>query len=166
MTFGRPITIPRTWQTEVPSLIDDEFLSRGSVGVQPPGSSPRLSLFISSITLFEILDDVLHKFYIQEDSRSQMKNQFIAQWSLENAMDVSKLNTRLEDFMNNLPTHLRPGGPSESSSLDENSSTTLQMRVLNGRFVASFYSAVYAYYRCSSPRYSDFSTFACYCYDL
>ena len=141
MTFGRPITIPRTWHTEVPSLIDDEFLSRDLIGVQPPGSSPRFSLFISSIALLEILDDVLHKFYIQEDGKSHIRNQPITQWSLENAMDVSKLNTRLEDFMTNLPTHLRPGGPSESLGLNENNPITLQMRVLNGRFVASFNSA-------------------------
>jgi hypothetical protein len=135
MTFGRPTTIPRTWHTDVPSLIDDEYLSTTGHGEQPPSSPSRMGLFVYSAILFDILDDVLSSFYVQDMGKLQPRNYEIRHWSPERSMEVFKLNTKLDHFMTTLPDYLQPADTSASFCQNSDSYITLQMRVLNCRFV-------------------------------
>ena len=58
--FGRPSLLRlRDCDVPEPSPVDDEFITRESVGVPPPGTECRLSAFIVSLRIMVVLESVL-----------------------------------------------------------------------------------------------------------
>lgn len=58
--FGRPSTLRlRDCDVAEPSPVDDEFITRDSIGTPPPGSECRLSAFIVSLRIMVVLESVL-----------------------------------------------------------------------------------------------------------
>ncbi|KAK2688920.1 hypothetical protein QWA68_012498 [Fusarium oxysporum] len=62
-TFGRPVLHCRPHTVPLPEPIDDEYLSEVDEGCQPEDSPSRITFFVYNMKLFEILDDILSKFY-------------------------------------------------------------------------------------------------------
>ncbi|EDO00513.1 hypothetical protein SS1G_14383 [Sclerotinia sclerotiorum 1980 UF-70] len=71
MTFGRP-TMIRTgsWDVPEPAIIDDQYLSSDSQGVQQSGLHSRMYLFVYSLRLFDIMDEILSEFYVLQGGKS------------------------------------------------------------------------------------------------
>lgn len=135
MTFGRPTTIPRTWNVERPSMVDDEYLLQDGTASQPCGLLSRLGLFFYSIELFEILDEILATFYVHDNGKlvplHDGKDQKTTDW----LAGVLALNSSLDEFiLKRLPDHLRPS-PASPSRQKETTHITLQVNVLHGRLV-------------------------------
>lgn len=58
--FGRPSLLRlRDCDVPEPSPVDDEFITRESVGVPPPGTECRLSAFIVSLRIMVVLESIL-----------------------------------------------------------------------------------------------------------
>jgi hypothetical protein len=135
-TFGRPVTLSRFWSVKPPQAIDDEFLQHIGEGCQPPGLHSKMDGFVYSISLFDILDNVLSTMY-------SPSNNEIEHLSEENPhvkftkrlVSTFTLNSQLDHLLQNIPTHVK---------LQENSAGTadkmkrcfqVQAKTLNCRFV-------------------------------
>lgn len=58
--FGRPPMIRlRDCDLGEPAMVDDEFITRDGVGIQPPGSTSRMCAFIWGIRVFMVMESVL-----------------------------------------------------------------------------------------------------------
>lgn len=103
MTFGRPLMVRDSYNTRIPSLIDDEYLQETGIGTQPTNIPSRMGLFVSSCKLFEILSDILSSFYVGKDDLDS-KNDARMQ---ELATDVLNFNRRLDQFSASIPGYLK-----------------------------------------------------------
>ncbi|KAI0777449.1 fungal-specific transcription factor domain-containing protein [Trametes elegans] len=58
--FGRPPMI-RLWDCDVgePTIVDDEFITRDGVGLQPQETESRMSAFVNCVRLFIVLESVI-----------------------------------------------------------------------------------------------------------
>ncbi|KAF5681232.1 hypothetical protein FHETE_21 [Fusarium heterosporum] len=105
-TFGRPVLHSRRHAIPLPEPIDDEYLSESDEGCQPENSPSRISFFIHSMKLFDILDEVLRLFYSHgyqnlADDGTVIPAQYLS--------DLPRLCSELDQFVENLPDHLKPG---------------------------------------------------------
>lgn len=58
--FGRPPMLRlRDCDVGEPTIVDDEFITRDGVGLQPPETESRLSAFVSCVRLFIVLESVI-----------------------------------------------------------------------------------------------------------
>ncbi|EIW56190.1 uncharacterized protein TRAVEDRAFT_128689 [Trametes versicolor FP-101664 SS1] len=58
--FGRPPMLRlRDCDVGEPTIVDDEFITRDGVGMQPPETESRLSAFVSCVRLFIVLESVI-----------------------------------------------------------------------------------------------------------
>lgn len=130
MTFGGPPMILTSFTTEVPSLIDDEYLFREGEGVQPPTKPTVMGLCVYSCGLFEILADILVSFYSPKSGSSlgspEKQHIMITQ--------VLNFNSRLDRFLASVPKRLKVDGKDVSQSQEEES-LSLQREVLHRRYV-------------------------------
>ncbi|KAM3079687.1 hypothetical protein ACMFMG_006099 [Clarireedia jacksonii] len=134
MTFGRPTMIRAgSWNTLVPAMIDDEHLLVVGEGTQPSGSLSRMCLFIYSLQLFEIMDEILSSFYIQDSTRKgkQIGKNTDGRWSIDDLSDVLIINTKLDRFKSALPPFLQADDQHRTSRMH----STLQAKVLQSRFL-------------------------------
>lgn len=110
-TFGRPVLHCGPNLVPLPQAIDDEYLLEVGEGRQPDDKPSRMSFFIQSIALFDILNDILTKFYSHPNrSQAEMPSEYLT--------EIPRLCSRLEGFLDGLPQHLKiqqnsekPGGP-------------------------------------------------------
>ncbi|KAH8597520.1 fungal-specific transcription factor domain-containing protein [Bisporella sp. PMI_857] len=105
-TFGRPVLLSKKSKVKVPEPIDDEFLRETGEGFQQPDHPARIECFVYSINLFDILDEVLSTFYSHsgdDTGHSPRSNPDTAQ----SFRETFALNSRLDEFLKNLPLHLR-----------------------------------------------------------
>jgi hypothetical protein len=65
MTLGRPTSLSGAWPVQLPVAIDDEYMDATSVtGIQQPNNVfPRISFFIHTIKLYDILGKILDTVY-------------------------------------------------------------------------------------------------------
>ena len=106
-TFSRPATLPGSWKVQRPQVIDDEFLQHVGEGFQPPGLRSYFEGFVYSLSLFEILDDVLASIYhlLEDDNNDDHQNHGkIFATRLANTL---LLNSRLDNLIDRIPNHLR-----------------------------------------------------------
>ena len=131
-TFGRPTLLSRNWPVPFPLAIDDEVLSQTSEGVQPPGTHSQLDGFIHSLGFFDLLGDVLSAFYnpAEEQSRSHKSPGTQPPSSLSSTL---ALNSRLDEFLGNLPPHLQLHREINLSGIPETGIFELQARTLHFR---------------------------------
>jgi hypothetical protein len=132
MTFGRPTMIcAGSWDTPVPTMIDDEYLLVDGEGTQPPGKHPRMCLFVYSIQLFEIMDEILSSFYIQDSTRKGKRRDrnTDGQWSIDDLTKILIINTKLDRFKGALPQFLKADDQQSASQTH----VTLQAKVLRSR---------------------------------
>lgn len=137
MTFGRPSMICSKVDVLVPSLIDDEYLGERGEGVQPADLPSRLGLFVSSCTLFGLLEEILATFYRDQSGVSSQRQAHGATSASEILASVLDLNRRLDLFVANVPEYLRvpaQGAP----SVPREDHVHLQQQVLYCRQVFAY----------------------------
>lgn len=126
MTFGRPLMVNKSYNTPVPSLIDDDYLQRIGEGIQPLSVPSRLGLFVYSCRLFEILADILSCFYADStNGRNESKTSI-----QDMIVDVLKFNRRLDTFTDSIPEYLCTDRSIELTLNEKNSYINLQQQVL------------------------------------
>ncbi|RDW63567.1 hypothetical protein BP6252_11112 [Coleophoma cylindrospora] len=107
-TFGRPKLLSKPGIGDAPEAIDDEFLQQEGEGQQPCGLPARMACTAYSYGLFDILDDVLSTFYSQNSSvDSNACPNDLRRTSLQSLFDVLTMNSRLDDLVNGIPSHLK-----------------------------------------------------------
>lgn len=113
------------------------FLSETSEGIQPPGTPSQLDFFIHSLDFFDILGDVLEAFYLSTEKEAAqtmegLKKKHLAQQQFTATLGLS---SRLDEFLDCLPQHLKPGtSPATSKCLTREifqlQAQTLHLRAL------------------------------------
>lgn len=135
MTFGRPTMISqKTSGTEIPAMIDDEYLLQDSIGIQPPHLPSRMGLFVSSLRLFDILDEILSICYLKPVGISQ-KDEQLAKNSSHLLAETLRLNSLLDHLYQNIPSFLRLGDDDDQAAPSSPNHITLQINVLRCRFL-------------------------------
>ncbi|KAG5790027.1 hypothetical protein H9Q69_010921 [Fusarium xylarioides] len=122
--------LPCSSRVPLPLTIDDEYLLETGEGTQPPGSPCRLGLFVYTIRLLEILDEVLKCFYTQDAQESDEQTEMPLL-----ALDkMLTLNSKLDIFLDGLPDYLKLYGGSPDLDTQQGN-TLLQPRILYCRFL-------------------------------
>ncbi len=134
MTFGRPAMISSKATIKFTSLIDDEHLLKEGFGSQPPGVPSHMGLFIFSLELFDIMDDILSTFYLHGDRKLLSKQSSPAEGPLA-ISEILKFDSRLESFYESLPAHLNVGRATPSPIPAGSGHISLQSNILYCRCV-------------------------------
>ncbi|KAF4852439.1 Sorbicillinoid biosynthetic cluster transcription factor sor3 [Colletotrichum siamense] len=117
-TFGRAVLLSRQYSTPAPAIIDDEYLSDITEGSQAVGRPSYLACFVHSLALFDVLKEILAKFYGEGDGSSDLKSRSLS--------DVLQLSAKLDDLNDSFPVYLREGA--SLSQYDESVKGSLQMQ--------------------------------------
>jgi hypothetical protein len=137
MTFGRPTMISSASDVPAPLMIDDEYLLIVGEGVQPEGTPSRMALFVCSLRLYDILRDVLSKFYKDDLNQRPVPDVTLSR-SQHMVTDTLALNHRLDEFLDHVPAYVRAADtPLASHVHNEENHTRLQERILYSRLVNS-----------------------------
>ncbi|KXT11592.1 hypothetical protein AC579_3123 [Pseudocercospora musae] len=131
MTFGRPSMLGTTTDVPIPGAIDDEYLADRGVGIQPANVPSRLGLFVSSCRLFELLEEVLERFYRDGPSQKQPNG---TETPADIVGPVLDLNRRLDVFEQSVPGYLRVFDQGSINGRNEDH-VQLQQQVLYCRFL-------------------------------
>lgn len=126
MTFGRPFMVYSSYNTPIPSLIDDKYLQIAGEGLQPASVPSHMGLFVYSCKLFEILADTLSTFYTRAPGNDVENGSSVE----EMISNILKLVRRLENFDQTLPCYLKPASNANSSVSDQDGYINLQQQVL------------------------------------
>ncbi|KAF8537535.1 fungal-specific transcription factor domain-containing protein [Trichophaea hybrida] len=136
MTFGHPSMISIHSQVTLPLEIDDEFIgNENTLCEQPDGRPSRMSFYISTLKLYDILGEILSIFYDSSGSRSVITAS--GEKTDRYYQSLLKLDRMLLDFQRELPPFLR------FHSVDKNNHpyaseypfTTRQANVLHARYL-------------------------------
>ncbi|KAH7237922.1 fungal-specific transcription factor domain-containing protein [Fusarium solani] len=127
-TFGRPAMLSHSSLVPLPLLIDDEHLLEDREGTQPADSPCRMGLFVYTVQLLDILNEVLHCFYA-EASPAQVVASNHQGGSMPDLHEMLRLNSKLDLFLETLPSHLRLQTVSTNSDAPTGSAL-LQARIL------------------------------------
>ncbi|KAF5528159.1 Sorbicillinoid biosynthetic cluster transcription factor sor3 [Colletotrichum aenigma] len=117
-TFGRSVLLSRQYSTPAPAIIDDEYLSEITEGSQVVGRPSYLACFVHSLALFDVLKEILAKFYAEGDCSSDLKSRSLS--------DVLRLSAKLDELNDSFPVYLREGA--SLSQYDESLKGSLQMQ--------------------------------------
>ncbi|KAJ0158904.1 Positive regulator of purine utilization [Colletotrichum tanaceti] len=119
-TFGRPVLISCHYPVPTPATVDDEHLAETTEaeGVQPPDRPSYLVFFVRSLELFDVLNEILAKFYSDGDYASDRRAEYLNH--------VLQLSSRLDDLGASLPDYLREDA--DLSGFDEELRGCLQMQ--------------------------------------
>jgi len=136
-TFGRPVTLSRFWNVKPPQAIDDEFLQHVGKGCQPPGLHSKMDGFVYSISLFDILDNVLSTIYSSSNDKIEHPPQENSHLTFTRRLvSTFTLNSQLDDLLQNIPTHLKLQGNFTDNAGQMERCFQVQAKTLNCRFVA------------------------------
>jgi hypothetical protein len=136
MTFGRPPLLPLSHKVPRPLPLDDEFLRSDGEGVQPREVPSRMSMFVSSSILFDILYKVLCRLYFNE-AYPNSQRQGLESTIVVMLPDIMDLNRELDQFSMSIPDYLRWQENSACPQVySQNGHVTLQQHVLQCRFVS------------------------------
>ncbi|KAF5515399.1 Sorbicillinoid biosynthetic cluster transcription factor sor3 [Colletotrichum siamense] len=117
-TFGRSVLLSRQYSTPAPAIIDDEYLSDTTEGTQVAGRPSYLACFVHSLALFDVLKEILAKFYGEGDCSSDLKSRSLS--------DVLQLSAKLDELNDAFPVYLREGA--SLPQYDESLKGSLQMQ--------------------------------------
>lgn len=121
-----------TSKIPLPLLIDDEYLSETEEGEQPPDKLSYMGLFVYSIKLLDILEEILSTFYSQQDSLNDSPYVNFQEKFRQEMHNILRLNSKLDAFVNTLPEYLCNHTHSEGGG-DQAKSSVLEAKVLQAR---------------------------------
>ncbi|KAH7146826.1 fungal-specific transcription factor domain-containing protein [Dactylonectria estremocensis] len=106
-TFGRPAMLPNSSSVPLPLIVDDEYLLEDGEGTQPVTSQCRIGSFVYTIQLLDILNEVLHSFYAEDDQAQAPTTGKHEDRSMPDLHEMLRLNSKLDRFLETLPISLR-----------------------------------------------------------
>ena len=113
-----------------PQAIDDEYLSLDDEGCQPDDSPSRLAFFREYIAFCEITMGQMHKLRTLDHHTSENRSPMTFTRYLS---DVPQMCLQLDEFLDNLPQHLK-----RPSSTSTNDCFVMQGLLLKMRFVQEY----------------------------
>ncbi|KAJ6038242.1 fungal-specific transcription factor domain-containing protein [Penicillium canescens] len=116
-TFGRPAMLTHSSLVPLPLMVDDEYLLENGEGTQPVASKCRIGVFIHSIHLLDILNEVLSSFYPGNGGAQVSTTGNHLERSTPDMHEMLRLNLKLDQFFESLPRELRLQAPSENSGV-------------------------------------------------
>ncbi|OBT45237.1 hypothetical protein VE00_03662 [Pseudogymnoascus sp. WSF 3629] len=135
-TFGRPVTLSRFWDVKKPQAIDDEFLQHVGKGCQPLGLHSKMDGFVYSISLFDILDNVLSTIYSSSSDKIEHPSQENPHLIFtQRLVSTFTLNSQLDDLLKNIPTHLKLQGNFTDNAGQMKRCFQVQAKTLNCRIL-------------------------------
>ncbi|CCX33498.1 Similar to Uncharacterized transcriptional regulatory protein C3C7.04; acc. no. O14130 [Pyronema omphalodes CBS 100304] len=135
MTFGRPSMISLHSQVTLPLEVDDEHIqAESTICEQPEGRPSRISFFIQTLKLYDILGEILAYFYDSSGSKCSLSTNEKAD---DYYQSLLRLDRRLLDFQRELPPFLRlhPIDKNNCPYSHEYPFTTRQANVLHARYL-------------------------------
>ncbi|KAH6961755.1 fungal-specific transcription factor domain-containing protein [Ilyonectria sp. MPI-CAGE-AT-0026] len=128
-TFRRPAMLSNSSSVPLPLMVDDEYLLEDGEGTQPVTSQCRIGSFVYTVQLLDILKEVLHSFYAEDGETQAPTTGKHEQRPMPDLHEMLRLNSKLDRFLEDLPTNLRMQNvPWNSEALTGN--PLLQARVL------------------------------------
>jgi hypothetical protein len=124
-TFGRPVLHCRPHAIPLPKPIDDEYLSEFDEGCQPENSPSRIAFFIYNMKLFDVLDEILCKFYSHGYQKLAQDGTVTSSQYLS---DVPRLCSELDQFVESLPGHLK--ADRDMGALEDESASCFHMQAM------------------------------------
>lgn len=119
----------------LPLLVDDEFLLSNGEGQQPEDTISYLGLFVSSITLYEIMADVLAMSSAYRELRLRETQKSRPWWDFHSLDRILEINKALEEFELSLPTHLRAPQSYDEAIKNSQRMAWIQAKILHCRYV-------------------------------
>jgi hypothetical protein len=133
MTFGRPMMTSGAPEVPKPLIIDDRYLAVDCEGRQPDGCPSQLALFVSSTSLYDILDEILAKLY---QRRRDQQPVLAPDSSLQQTLaTILALNARLDSFLDSVPEYLQTTSAMSPFNLETAGHIRLQQQILHCRYV-------------------------------
>jgi hypothetical protein len=116
----------------IPQPIDDEYLSTTGEGQQPEGVPSRIGTNVFWIRSTAIIDDMRAMLAARQSSSKSNSNSNLVG---PDPGAILRLNSRIEDVLSEMPSHLRPEADHPSMGLDEEQAAVFryQGRVLRTR---------------------------------
>ncbi|EGU86233.1 hypothetical protein FOXB_03255 [Fusarium oxysporum f. sp. conglutinans Fo5176] len=128
-TFGRPAMLSHSSLVPLPLMVDDEYLLEDGEGTQPAATLCRMGLFVYTVKLLDILNEMLHCFYAEAGHAQVVTIGNHQERSMPDLHEMLRLNSKLDQFLEALPSNLRlqtvSGNPDAPSG-----SALLQARIL------------------------------------
>ncbi|KAG6996506.1 Sorbicillinoid biosynthetic cluster transcription factor 2 [Fusarium oxysporum f. sp. conglutinans] len=106
-TFGRPAMLPNSSSVPLPLIVDDEYLLEDGEGTQPVTLQCRIGSFIYIVRLLDILNEVLHLFYREDDQAHAATARKHEERSMPDLHELLRLNSKLDRFLEALPRNLK-----------------------------------------------------------
>jgi hypothetical protein len=120
-------------RVDLPAIIDDEDLEHDqATQTQSINRSPQIGLFVYTIHLFDILEDILDAFYPDTEDVLPDDTQLIAEWP-KVLNRLIELEHRLEEYRTSLPPMYKIDDSQGGRREAEDASLLLQARVLRNR---------------------------------
>lgn len=119
----------------IPAAIDDEYLSETGEEEQPPSRPSYLVFFVHSLALFDILNDILAKFYDDADDQT-------ADEVSQSLSDVLRLSSQLDDLSESFPPYLREEAILAEYSDDLAACLQMQANILKSRSGSFIFSSL------------------------
>jgi len=139
MTYGRPTMTSGPFDVLPPLAIDDEYLD--GEGGQPQGIPSRMNLFVYSVQLFDIMDDILSNFYSHQGGVV-----LDGRWQLD--LDISEalsyilgVDARMNEWKESIPDFLQPGTNIKYHAEVWYHDVVLQSSILRNRYDWAFAEA-------------------------
>ncbi|EXL68066.1 hypothetical protein FOPG_15863 [Fusarium oxysporum f. sp. conglutinans race 2 54008] len=133
-TFGRPAMLSHSSLVPLPLMVDDEYLLEDGEGTQPAATLCRMGLFVYTVKLLDILNEMLHCFYAEAGHAQVVTIGNHQERSMPDLHEMLRLNSKLDQFLEALPSNLRlqtvSGNPDAPSG-----SALLQARILYCRLL-------------------------------
>ena len=107
--FGRPPVIRlRDCDVPEPELVDDDFITKDNVGLQPPGVTPLMSAFVACNRLYVIVEAVLDVHPVAQFTNPSMN--FLARASsalsgFRQSRDLKEAEAVLDEWCQVLPQY-------------------------------------------------------------
>ncbi|UPK92470.1 hypothetical protein LCI18_003405 [Fusarium solani-melongenae] len=133
-TFGRPAMLPHNSQVPLPLMVDDEYLLKDGEGTQAAAIQCRMGLFVYTVQLFDILGEILDCFYAEAGQAKNLTTGKHQERSMSDLHEMLRLNSKLDQFLEALPSNLRLQTLLESSETPIGTAL-LQARILYCRFL-------------------------------
>ncbi|KAL5313451.1 hypothetical protein ACEPPN_019184 [Leptodophora sp. 'Broadleaf-Isolate-01'] len=133
-TFGRPTMLPDSSSVPLPLIVDDEYLLEDGEGTQPITLQCRIGSFVYTIQLLDILNEVLHSFYAEDDQAQTRTDGKYEERSMPDLYEMLRLDSKLDRFLEALPSNLKLQSLLMSSDAPTGN-CLLQARVLYCRFL-------------------------------
>jgi hypothetical protein len=111
MLFGRPLMIhdQDAYLVQLPIAQDDQYIT--STSILPSTQPSKMTFYIATLQLYQILGDILRELYSPRDDYRTMKEE---QW-LTKVSSIMRFDKELKDWVAQVPSFLQWGSDADVS---------------------------------------------------